>query len=92
MVKKFSCDFCQTEVPLDAVICPTCGRSFSAIKCPKCNYKGSSAEFNNGCPKCRFKSPHGKNKTSTNLPFWITIIVCGGLFFSLLLLFLKIFF
>ncbi|MGL4981621.1 MAG: hypothetical protein ACRC4W_01970 [Treponemataceae bacterium] len=72
-----------------------CGRSFSSTKCPKCNYKGHSNKFSKGCPNCGFTSSSNKSlpkkkKPSASLPFWITVIVCSALFFSLLFLFLKL--
>lgn len=51
-MKKFYCQECGTEVPLDADNCPKCNSCFSSVLCPKCDYTGPSRMFNNGCPKC----------------------------------------
>jgi hypothetical protein len=50
----FYCEFCGAEVSKDARVCPRCGRFFSSVKCPKCDYVGKPDDFNSGCPICGY--------------------------------------
>lgn len=54
---SFYCDNCGSLVAANATNCPTCGRHFSAIKCPKCEYTGALREFAEGCPICGYMAP-----------------------------------
>jgi len=56
---KFFCENCGTEVKRNARICPTCGRFFSAVRCPVCNYTGQGEEFVRGCPNCGYSGSAG---------------------------------
>jgi len=53
---RFFCESCGNEVPFNAEVCPTCGKVFSAVKCPVCLYEGKPAEFTQGCPQCGYMS------------------------------------
>lgn len=54
MKLRFFCDLCGTEVPRNTVRCPTCGRYFTAIQCPRCGFRGEEKDFAQGCPKCGY--------------------------------------
>jgi predicted RNA-binding Zn-ribbon protein involved in translation (DUF1610 family) len=54
MKARFFCENCGIEVQAAAVTCPGCGLSFSAIRCPTCDYQGSAREFSGGCPACGY--------------------------------------
>ena len=45
---------CGTEVPRNTIRCPTCGRYFTAIQCPRCRFRGEEKDFAQGCPKCGY--------------------------------------
>ncbi len=51
---KFFCEFCNTEVPLNARLCPKCGRFFASVHCPNCGHTGEHSVFKKGCPKCGY--------------------------------------
>ncbi|MDR0410671.1 MAG: hypothetical protein LBH75_01690 [Treponema sp.] len=53
---SFFCDRCGYKVSQDATNCPGCGRSFSSVKCPVCNFVGEASHFTNGCPVCGYSS------------------------------------
>jgi hypothetical protein len=52
----FTCDFCQTPVDLYADRCPSCGKRFEAVRCPRCDHQGQPGTFRNGCPNCGYLS------------------------------------
>jgi hypothetical protein len=54
---RFYCENCGKDVPFNAEICPTCGKAFSAVKCPVCLFEGKPGAFLQGCPKCGYMSP-----------------------------------
>ena len=56
MEKKFFCENCGHAVPGDADVCPHCGSSFRAVKCPKCGFTGKPDLFAAGCPICGYLS------------------------------------
>lgn len=51
---RFFCQHCGADVPAHAVLCPRCGRFFSAVRCPQCDYSGRQGEFVHGCPRCGY--------------------------------------
>lgn len=51
---KFFCECCGSEVPGNSKFCPTCGKFFAAVRCPKCGRTGSNNDFKNGCPTCGY--------------------------------------
>ena len=51
---RFFCESCGRAVSFNAEMCPYCGKSFDAVKCPVCNYTGLPGEFLRGCPKCGY--------------------------------------
>lgn len=73
-MKRFYCQECGKEVPLEAKICPHCKKEFGSILCPKCNFSGSSIDFYNGCPKCGYLSIT-KHEVKKNLSLKIFIIL-----------------
>ncbi len=54
--KTFFCENCGKPVALKAPKCPSCGRLFDAVKCPKCSFTGKESLFSNGCPSCGYLS------------------------------------
>lgn len=54
MKARYYCGNCSREVSSNAAVCPYCGSSFSAVRCPKCSYEGRPAEFRDGCPTCGY--------------------------------------
>ena len=58
MKLRFFCDLCGTEVPRNTIRCPTCGRYFTAIQCPRCGFRGEEKDFFQGCPKCGYMKIH----------------------------------
>jgi ribosomal protein L40E len=52
--QAFFCEFCNAEVPEDAVSCSVCGSKFSAVRCPKCGNTGPKDTFTDGCPVCGY--------------------------------------
>ncbi len=57
MKARFLCESCQSEVPFNAEVCPTCGKIFSAVKCPVCGLESEPQTFETGCPRCGYMSP-----------------------------------
>lgn len=51
---KFFCEYCDSEVPINARFCPKCGHFFLAVRCPACGKTGDQDEFTNGCPQCGY--------------------------------------
>lgn len=51
---KFFCESCNAEVPRNARTCPTCGKFFASVRCPKCGKTGSTEDFKKGCPACGY--------------------------------------
>lgn len=73
---KFFCEFCDTEVPQQSIVCPKCGHFFASVRCPKCGFTGTQREFSNGCKACGYafsgsttqKSTSSTSKENTKLP------------------------
>lgn len=75
-MKKFYCQECGKEVPLEANKCPYCHKEFGSVLCPKCNYSSSSRNFVNGCPKCGYLSnPKIKSKNNLTLKIFISLFI-----------------
>ena len=51
---KFFCESCGSEVPRNSKVCPSCGKFFASVRCPKCSATGSNDDFKNGCPRCGY--------------------------------------
>ena len=56
-VALFYCENCRKTVPLEAELCPHCGRRFTAVQCPQCSYVGKAYLFSDGCPQCGYLGP-----------------------------------
>jgi uncharacterized membrane protein YvbJ len=54
MKGSFFCEACGAEVKGRSDSCPSCGRSFLGVRCPRCDNEGSAEEFKAGCPKCGY--------------------------------------
>ncbi|MCL1991775.1 MAG: hypothetical protein FWG66_02370 [Spirochaetes bacterium] len=50
----FFCDHCGSEVADGVKDCHVCGRIFTSIRCPACNFSGEEELFKNGCPSCGY--------------------------------------
>jgi len=54
MKNAFFCEACGAEVKGRSDTCPSCGRSFLGIRCPRCGKEGSADVFKGGCPDCGY--------------------------------------
>ena len=54
---RFFCETCGTEVSAGARSCPGCGKTFTAVRCPRCDFVGSVVDFSAGCPSCGYNVP-----------------------------------
>lgn len=54
MKARFFCESCGAEVRHSEKICPSCGKTFTAVRCPRCGFEGMSREFARGCPGCGY--------------------------------------
>lgn len=66
---RFYCENCAAEVKPNARVCPACGRFFSAVRCPQCQYTGEANAFVYGCPNCGYAAsagPAGKNQDTAD--------------------------
>jgi predicted RNA-binding Zn-ribbon protein involved in translation (DUF1610 family) len=54
MKARFFCESCGTEVAHSAKSCPACGKTFTAIRCPRCGFEGGARQFARGCPACGY--------------------------------------
>ena len=59
---SFYCENCGRRVGPNARTCPHCGRFFSAVKCPVCNFSGEVSLFMAGCPSCGYTGEHADRK------------------------------
>jgi len=50
----YTCDHCGASVSLHAKGCPSCGKAFDAVKCPRCGHLGPPQSFTDGCPACHY--------------------------------------
>jgi hypothetical protein len=57
MTPKFFCENCKAEVSARDKVCPKCGRFFSDVRCPRCNFTGAAEVFYTGCPRCGYLDP-----------------------------------
>jgi hypothetical protein len=54
MKARFFCESCGAEVSHSEKVCPSCGRTFTAVKCPQCGFEGGAKQFARGCPQCGY--------------------------------------
>ncbi len=54
MKARFFCESCGAEVSHSEKVCPSCGKTFTAVKCPQCGFEGGARQFARGCPKCGY--------------------------------------
>ena len=54
---QFFCETCGAEVPMDVDNCPSCGSTFTSVKCPRCHHEGAPNTFAVDCPACGLQ-PH----------------------------------
>ncbi len=60
MKPRFFCLHCNAQVPYDMERCPSCGRTFTAARCPDCGFEDEPALFASGCPACGYLSPFAR--------------------------------
>jgi hypothetical protein len=80
---KFFCDSCGIEVEREAKTCPSCGRYFTSVRCPRCGRTGPSSAFKEGCPGCGYSKPLGERRGTPRhapgpLPLWVWLIAIVG--------------
>lgn len=51
---RYFCESCGAEVRPSERTCPSCGKTFTAVKCPRCGFEGASRQFARGCPQCGY--------------------------------------
>ncbi|PKL09557.1 MAG: hypothetical protein CVV51_03180 [Spirochaetae bacterium HGW-Spirochaetae-7] len=86
---RFFCEHCGAEVGRDERACPECGRFFSAVRCPRCEFSGSAEKFAHGCPVCGYSMPsidraYGRpsavpNRAPAPLPLWVWLVALSAL-------------
>ncbi|HET6487773.1 MAG TPA: zinc ribbon domain-containing protein [Spirochaetia bacterium] len=54
MKVRFYCESCGSEVGKSDAVCPSCGKSFAAVRCPQCGFSGKASAFARGCPVCGY--------------------------------------
>jgi hypothetical protein len=54
MKARFFCESCGAEVRHSERVCPSCGKTFTAVRCPRCGYEGGAKQFARGCPGCGY--------------------------------------
>jgi hypothetical protein len=54
MKTRFFCESCGAEVSRHDKRCPSCGKTFTAVKCPRCGFEGGAKRFAGGCPVCGY--------------------------------------
>jgi uncharacterized membrane protein YvbJ len=67
MKRVFICEKCGRVVPHDTQRCMFCGKIFTGVRCPRCDFTGESSLFKNGCPVCGYTGrmrEAGKKKSS----------------------------
>lgn len=84
-MRKFYCQECGAQVPLEVENCPFCYSHFGSVLCPKCSYSGPAQKFYNGCPKCGYLKIN-KFKKYNNLGLKKFIILFSILSLIILLL------
>jgi len=65
---RYYCGNCSQEVSSNAAVCPYCGSSFAAVRCPKCSYEGKPPEFRDGCPSCGYMMSQEVRVTAAPTP------------------------
>ncbi|MBN1523586.1 MAG: zinc ribbon domain-containing protein [Spirochaetales bacterium] len=95
---KFFCESCKYEVPLESESCPSCGKVFYSVLCPRCGREGYPHEFKSGCPKCGYmretlmRAKRRRNlvvKKKKTMPLWVYQI--GAVILSLAVIALVIY-
>ncbi|MDR2900921.1 MAG: zinc ribbon domain-containing protein [Treponema sp.] len=88
----FYCEHCGAEVRRNAESCPSCGRRFSSVRCPKCDFTSDESSFSNGCPNCGYSAhfdewegflPRNTAQTFQRngpLPLWVYLVTIAAFF------------
>jgi len=96
MKARFRCNNCGRHVPLAHDTCPHCGKRFTAVLCPVCQFEGDDSLFAKGCPRCGYqggragsgaaaeKPPRTRRRSA--LPSWFYLWSSGVLLVVLLAL------
>jgi hypothetical protein len=54
MKARFFCESCGAEVRHSETVCPSCGKTFTAVRCPRCGFEGGAKQFARGCHGCGY--------------------------------------
>ncbi len=88
---RFFCEYCGAEVQRNAKNCPSCGRRFGSVRCPKCEFTADESLFAQGCPNCGysakpgewpdFSPPETRDPLLKNgpLPVWVYVVTVFAL-------------
>ncbi len=83
-VRQFFCEGCGKPVPRDVDVCPFCGKTFKAVRCPACGFSGDAKLFSDGCPSCGYladrkpppeRSDQKPSKRKRGLPPWAFTLI-----------------
>ena len=97
---RFRCDNCGHHVPLKHNACPSCGKVFTSVVCPKCHFEDEAHLFTNGCPDCGYQGHEGGSGSRPRgadtpprkgLPSWVYLWTSLGLLALLVILVLVMF-
>ena len=47
---------------------PSCGRTFTAVRCPRCGFEGGAKQFARGCPECGYLNVVPPSEEGADLP------------------------
>jgi len=102
MPVKFFCESCKIEVPLETESCPSCGKVFYSVLCPRCGREGFPHEFRRGCPQCGYMKETIRRardkkfrtvKKKNTIPIWVyqggAILLSIGVIGLLIYIFAK---
>lgn len=70
-----TCDACSAVVGLHDTRCPSCGRVFDAVRCPRCDFRGPPGAFSRGCPSCGYLAPVVPRRRSLFAPVMTVLVV-----------------
>ncbi len=97
---RFFCEECGAEVRPGAPSCPSCGSTFTAVRCPECGHEGRAPEFRSGCPVCGYAALQEERPSDApaaaarpkrrGMPVWLSRITLVALTAALVALILVL--